>query len=67
MKLTLAEWCRRVGVSRQCGVNWVKEGRVRADRPAHGVILIDEAESRPERRRPWYKAREENISIDKQK
>jgi predicted site-specific integrase-resolvase len=58
-KLTLTGWAKKVGVSRQRAQEWMLQGRIKFERPAIGVILIEENEPRPKPMTPYQKKHEE--------
>jgi predicted site-specific integrase-resolvase len=65
MKLTIAGYARKIGVSRQVVSEWLRYGRIKAEHPASGVWLIDANEPRPLKMRPWDKERKERIDREK--
>jgi len=64
-KITLSEWARRNGVSRQRALFWASKGnrRIRVERPCAGVILIREDEPRPEPKLPWSNKKKAECKI----
>ena len=62
MMITLSEWARKVGVSRERANVWLKEGRIVVIRPCKRVVLIEKNHKRPVKLEPWHK-RHETMSV----
>lgn len=56
--ITLSEWARRRGVSRQKAHEWMVDGRIAPYHPCPGVVLIDENEPRPKKMKPWERVKD---------
>jgi predicted site-specific integrase-resolvase len=65
MKITLAAWAKKNGISRQVAHEWYKSGRVAVENPAQGILLIDQFEKRPVKMRPWERLRKDRLERER--
>lgn len=52
-KLTLPEVAQRLGVSRQCVLKWVKQGRIKARKEGCVYLVAQRDCVRPAKLKPW--------------
>ena len=53
MKVTLSDWAREIGVSRQTAIKWEEQKRITVERPCKRTVLIEKDTKRPRPFKPW--------------
>ncbi len=63
--ITLSQWAKRIGVTRQVARAWAMEGRFQTMRPVPLVVLINENTPRPEAR--MEQSRQKSLHVVRKK
>lgn len=62
--LTITQFARKHGVSRQLVIDWINFGRVSSYSPALGIRLIPVDCNRPKRLTPWENKRKVRLACE---
>ena len=60
MQMTIKKYAEKCRVTPAVVQRWMAEKRIRFERPATGVVLIDGDQKRPKALKPWQRTHEGN-------